>query len=243
METEFDPEYDDEQDIDDQDEEYRIITMKQKKEVIHYWRDIKSRAKRSFNTMQIRYRFLSNESQLYRWEKQIQNLGTRKDKLKIIWDHTLTEFKKAINAKLIVHDIDIRRWALSKALEINLTSSFKASHWWVWKFKSINRICSRKITKFVTKSFTQEEDNIIANALECVDTCKSYFGNYNPSHIFNTDQSGFNYEMHSGRSLAFIGTTSVEAQVQSLNAMTHSYTIQPTISIPDVPEYPRQHQN
>jgi hypothetical protein len=37
--------------------------------------------------------------------------------------------------------------------------------------------------------------------------------------------------MHSGRSLAFIGTTSVEAQVQSLNAMTHSYTIQPTISI------------
>ena len=85
----------------------------------------------------------------------------------------------------------------------------------------------------MTKSFTQEEisRNIIANALECVDTCKSYFGNYNPSHIFNTDQSGFNYEIHSGRSLAFIGTTSIEAQVQSFQAMTHSYTIQSTISI------------
>jgi len=83
--------------------------MKQKKEVINYWRNVKTRAKRSFNTMQVRYRFLSNESQLYRWEKQIENLGTRRDKLEIVWDYTLTEFKKAINNKLIVHDIDISR--------------------------------------------------------------------------------------------------------------------------------------
>jgi len=34
VEPEFDPEYDDEQDFDDQDQEYQIITMKQKKEVI-----------------------------------------------------------------------------------------------------------------------------------------------------------------------------------------------------------------
>ena len=107
---------------------------------ISFWRNIKTRAKRSFNTMQVRYRFLSSESQLYRWEKQMQNLGTRIDKLKTVWDHTLTEFKKAANNKLIIHDIDISRWALSKASEVNLTS-FNASHWWVWKFKSINRIC------------------------------------------------------------------------------------------------------
>jgi len=103
--------------------------LKQKKEIIEYWRNVKNSAKRSLNQMQ-RYRFISNESQLYRWGKQLSNLGTRIDKLKDIWDHTLMEFKKAISKCLVVHDNDIRRWALSKAMEVNLTS-FKASTFWV----------------------------------------------------------------------------------------------------------------
>ena len=48
-------------------------------------------------------------------------------------------------------------------------------------------------------------------------------------HVFNTDQSGFNYEMHTGRTLAVKGLSEITALVQSEGATTHSYTIQPMI--------------
>ena len=51
------------------------------------------------------------------------------------------------------------------------------------------------------------------------------------SNIYNTDQSGFNYEMHSGRTLDFKGVKDVSSLIQSSSALTHSYTIQPLIKI------------
>jgi hypothetical protein len=63
-----------------------------------------------------------------------------------------------------------------------------------------------------------------------VRSCENYFEDYLPSQIFNSDQSGFNYEIHSGRTLDFVGVKSVEGVVQSISSTTHSYTIQPTIS-------------
>lgn len=49
-------------------------------------------------------------------------------------------------------------------------------------------------------------------------------------NIYNSDQSGFQLEIHSGRTLTDEGTKQVECLVQSVSATTHSYTIQPTIS-------------
>ncbi len=202
--------------------------MKQKIEAVNYWKSAQ-KGKRKFSSVKANFRFLTNESQLYRFEKQIQNYGTRKDKLKIIWDHILDEFKNAMQKKLPVHDNDIRRWAISKArtLEFN---SFTASKFWLWKFKSTNRIRSRKINKFVTSNYLQEDDHIIGVAKLFVDSSK-VLPNYQSSHIFNTDQSGFNYELHSTRTLSFIGEKSVESTVRSVHATTHSYTIQPTITL------------
>ena len=84
------------------------ITLKQKIEAVNFWKSTQ-KGKRKFSSVQSKFRFLANESQLYRFEKQIQNYGTRKDKLKIIWDHTLDEFKNAMQKKLPVHDNDLRR--------------------------------------------------------------------------------------------------------------------------------------
>jgi len=49
-------------------------------------------------------------------------------------------------------------------------------------------------------------------------------------NVFNSDQSGFNLEMHTGRTLSFKGQQKIETLTQSTNSMTHSYTIQPLIS-------------
>ena len=61
-------------------------------------------------------------------------------------------------------------------------------------------------------------------------TVLPYIKNNGPNTVYNTDQSGFNLELHSGRTLDIKGVKGVEAITQSKSAMTHSYTIQPTIS-------------
>ena len=80
-EPEYEP--DGEFDYDEDDEPTKAITLKQKIEAVNFWKS-SQKGKRKFSSVQSKFRFLANESQLYRFEKQIQNYGTRKDKLKII---------------------------------------------------------------------------------------------------------------------------------------------------------------
>lgn len=47
--------------------------------------------------------------------------------------------------------------------------------------------------------------------------------------VYNADESGFNLEIHSGRTLTQLGAKIVEARVQSVSSTTHSYTIMPII--------------
>lgn len=50
-------------------------------------------------------------------------------------------------------------------------------------------------------------------------------------NVYNSDQSGFNLETHAGRTLAVKGSLKVECLAQSLNSLTHSYTIQLIVSV------------
>ena len=50
-------------------------------------------------------------------------------------------------------------------------------------------------------------------------------------YVYNTDQSGMQPEMHTGRTLAFNGSEQVAAKVQSTFSIAHSYTIQPKVRI------------
>ena len=53
---------------------------------------------------------------------------------------------------------------------------------------------------------------------------------FDESSIFNSDQSGFNYIIPSGRTLSEEGEKVTLSSVSSLASATHSYTIQPTIT-------------
>jgi hypothetical protein len=63
-----------------------------------------------------------------------------------------------------------------------------------------------------------------------VNSTKLFLENFSDNQIYNTDQSGFNKEVHYGRTLDYRGIRHVEAIAQSISATTHSYTIQPTTS-------------
>ena len=54
---------------------------------------------------------------------------------------------------------------------------------------------------------------------------------YETSEVMNTDQSGIELELHSTRTLSYKGEKLTVAAVRSTNASTHSYTVQPTITL------------
>lgn len=151
--------------------------------------------------------------------------------MQTISQYVLDQFKEALDKRLTVHDLDIRRWALESAEKLSLsTHLFTSSDKWIHMFKKVNGIVSRKINKFVTQKSIIEKDKIEKEANDFVHKVKSALSNVGEANVFNSDQSGFNLEMHTGRTLAFKGQQKVETLTQSLHAMTHSYTIQPLIS-------------
>ena len=54
---------------------------------------------------------------------------------------------------------------------------------------------------------------------------------YNLDKVFNTDQSGLQLELFSNRTLGFEAEYLTLGNVQSINNTTHSYTIQPMITM------------
>ena len=97
-------------------------------------------------------------------------------------------------------------------------------------FKKSHRIVSRKVNKFISKKTFEEADNLKVNAANFVRNITQQMPIYGVENIYNTDESGFQIEMHSRRTLATAGIRKVECVVKSLSATTHSYTIQPIIS-------------
>jgi hypothetical protein len=64
-------------------------------------------------------------------------------------------------------------------------------------------IVSRKITRFVTNRYSRKKFDIIGSADLFIDSSKIFMQNYTDENIYNTGQSGFNREIHSGRTLEF----------------------------------------
>lgn len=197
-----------------------------KNKAVQYWRSGKKK-NYSIETVKQKYKSVKSIRQLRRWANQLNKGGTYKEKLAQISEYTLKNMKIAIDAGVIVHDIDLQKWALQAQKEIGHEDvRFKASHNWLWTFKKQHRIVSRKINKFVTRKTVEEEAVLRNNAEKFVHDVKSLIEKYGAENIYNSDQSGFQLEIHSARTLAKEGSKKVECVIQSVSSTTHSYTIQ-----------------
>lgn len=96
--------------------------------------------------------------------------------------------------------------------------------------KSRYYIVSRKITKFVSKSYSSDFRKTEL-AKQFVQDVKPVFLEYAWENILNTDQSGFLKELHSNWGFAIKDTKKVEIAVQSVNAINYSYTIQLLVNV------------
>lgn len=201
------------------------------KKVIDYFdaRDLKGRKKHTWKSTQHQFKSVPHRQYITRFRHYIEQHGTKREKLQIIDDFVYYMFEEARDNVLPVHDRDLKRWALQKAAEDPILS-FEASEHWLRVFKHRHRICSRKITKVVTRHHAEDASAIIESADSFVRDAKRQMQNYAHEEILNTDQVGLELELHSSRTLSYDGEKVTMARVRSKNATTHSYTIQPMIS-------------
>jgi len=89
-------------------------------------------------------------------------------------------------------------------------SEFKALETWLKIFKIKHDIVSRKIIKFVTQKFLLSKQNLENKCNTFIENVKYYICQYEQENIYNSDQSGFQLEPHSGRILAHKGVKKVK---------------------------------
>lgn len=107
---------------------------------------------------------------------------------------------------MTVHDLDVRRWALKAQDEVSLSPDlFQVSKKWLNSFKKEHKIVSKKINKFITQKSIVEKDKLEKEAVDFVNNVKTIITQVGEENVFNSDQSGFNLEMHTGRTLSFKG--------------------------------------
>jgi hypothetical protein len=183
-----------------------------------------------FSSVKRRYRLIKDKKQLRRIKKYVTQQGTKRQKLKQLDRFVLNEFNQARNKCLPIHDRDLRRFAVRKAREMNLLN-FVASSSWIFNFKRRHHITSRKVTKFVTKNYMDDREKIVNDEKMFLQKAEQAISRFKSTHILNADESSFEYEVASTRTLSILGEKTTLGRVSSQSAVTHSHTIMPILSI------------
>lgn len=163
--------------------------------------------KYSFQAAVNRYAKLNgNKSTIYQIIKFIENDGNKSFKLEQIKQFMYNKFNVTRDNGGSIHYWHLIFWAKEAAKQFNL-DLFKCSRSFLDKFKRDHRISSRRITKFVTKTYIKDTEALVNIANEFVERTnkKIETNSYEPKQIWNTDQSRFEYEMTSARTLSFKG--------------------------------------
>jgi len=84
----------------------------------------------------------------------------------------------------------------------------------------MHKIVSRTITTFSTPVTLENIGNLKDIAQSFVSNVRSNIPAIEIEEIYNADESDFNLEIYSGRTLARSGTKTVEAMVQSVSSTT-----------------------
>jgi len=111
-------------------------------------------------------------------------------------------------------------------------AKFKASVKWIDNFKARNGIVSRKVQKIVSCKDIERSTILEDKANSFRKTMQDFTSVFPTSHIWNTDQVGFCYELIDGRTLSWKGEhRTFGCGFSPKNKATHSYTVQYIISM------------
>lgn len=229
---ENDSDYEPEDDVDQEHHTLSNYSIEFMQQVVDfaYGKDESRKCRRTWKSIHHRFRTLPHQSYVSRFKKYLEQHGTRRQKTQQIDKFV---YEKLVNAReqfLPIHDIDLQRWAIGIARELDF-NEFQASEFWVRSFKGRHKICSRKITNIITKREILNSSEILKSEKDFIRLFNKLSPKYNELQIFNTDQMGVEKEQFSTRTLSFQGEKKTFGVVKSKHATTHSYTIQPIISL------------
>jgi hypothetical protein len=182
-----------------------------------------------FKAVKHNYKRLTSAKEIHRARDYLERGGNQHQKWKAIDELVYEEFKRLRAERIPVHDRDLQELALAAGESIELFQ-FRASSFWLFRFKRRHRIVGRKVTKFVGHRARLErgEDEVAIRQFR--EEMRTIFDTSPLANILNSDQAGINLEMTEGRTLETKGVVAVEAQVQRINATTHSFSVQLLIS-------------
>ena len=171
-----------------------------------------------------------NVRTVYAYKKALKDGGSIRKKLQQLDSLLFDEFCDLREAGLLIRDNDLRQMALDIAAKLEIASDqFRACESWIYRFKKHHRIKIRKITRYMTYRQFVCLDSIAQEGLEYVERVNSLLPQFDSDQVYNFDQSGFQREIHRQVTLAICGTKGIDAVVDNLNAMSHSYTIMPLL--------------
>lgn len=187
--------------------------------------------RRTFKGVKRRFRKIT-EPMLSRWEKKLRS---EKPRMADIERSVLLLFKEHAQKNAIIHVRTLKHWGLQIRAQVDpeLELNFSASDSWIYRFKKRNRIVSRKITHTVGKKFAQKEEEILKTSEIFVTHIRNLIDlrQLHAAQILNMDQSRFEKELHSGRTLRAKGGKKIFCAVGSEPATSHSYMIMPVVSM------------
>lgn len=155
--------------------------------------------------------------------------GSQTDKKKDINEHVANQARVARERYLPLRGYMLRDWAMQRAREIGM-NEFRASKGWLHNFQNKYNIVSRKITKNIPRSERNQESAIAASEERFHHDYDALRQNFYQRLIWNFDQTGFNYEPSTSRTLSYEGERDTYVDADSKNKQTHSYTTIPMIS-------------
>ena len=89
---------------------------------------------------------------------------------------------------MMVHDANPRKWCLRAKNILGIEDTrFKASDWWVWRFKRTHRMISKKVNKFITRKSLDDKEQLKVSTENFVIEVKPYITQYGRDNVYNSD--------------------------------------------------------
>jgi hypothetical protein len=102
--------------------------------------------KRWCSTRKHYFKRILHQNHIARFRRYREKHGTKKEKIDIIDHYVFDMFERARGNSVLVHEVDLHRWAMKKAMDESL-HNFVSSRHWLHTFKNKHNIVSRKFTK------------------------------------------------------------------------------------------------
>ncbi|KAF1771096.1 hypothetical protein GCK72_002921 [Caenorhabditis remanei] len=246
---ELDDDYDVESDMEQQEQEFNgigapkvvlfgkiLVAIDRVWDAIRFYRlpgfnNNGSPKRRKPSCMFSKFKFLKNEKDLGKlvvYEKAGEIKPDRRSILAFISDQLYERTLTAINSGHILHDSVLRSMISEIISEFQIETTFYGSHGWLNNWKRAHRISSRSITTFTSRKRFTEKDKMAEKMNAFVKHAREEFQKYDPLRVYNMDQSGFQKELYTKRTLTNTGVQTVEVVTTGIS---HSYTVLPMIRL------------